>query len=462
MPRRRCLHEGCRSFAQSSPRGTGKAGFCIKHGGGDRCEEPECSSSAQSSPRGTGKAGFCKKHGGGDRCQEPGCSSSAAGSPRGTGKAGFCKKHGGGDRCEEQECSSSTVGSPRGTGKAGFCKKHGGGSSICAHGRQRSTCKDCGGSSICAHGRQRNKCKDCGGSSVCAHGRQRSQCKDCGGSSICDHGRIRSTCKDCGGSSICDHGRIRSTCKDCGGSSICDHGRRRSQCKDCGGSSICRGHREHSSGCETLGNRQYDGYCTECFRKLFPGDPRSAGIRRKTKETLWVSSIVSELPEQSWTWDKPLYVDFEGGCCATKRRVDLRVLVEHAEAGLFWLCVEIDEGQHRAYPPGYEDARYNDLFVDFSGRYVFVRVNPDSFLDAGGRRVDPDFAARLTAVVGMLHRFLQEGPRSAELVEVHHCFYDEPAEPVLISTSPFSSEISRVSATKDTTPCTQKGSSTLV
>ena len=31
----------------------------------------------------------------------------------------------------------------------------------------------------------------------CAHGRQRSQCKDCGGSGICEHGRVRTQCKDC-------------------------------------------------------------------------------------------------------------------------------------------------------------------------------------------------------------------------------------------------------------------------
>ena len=32
----------------------------------------------------------------------------------------------------------------------------------------------------CAHGRQRSQCKECGGAGICAHGRQRSQCKECG------------------------------------------------------------------------------------------------------------------------------------------------------------------------------------------------------------------------------------------------------------------------------------------
>ena len=34
---------------------------------------------------------------------------------------------------------------------------------------------------------------------TCAHGRQRSRCKDCGGRSICEHGRLRYRCKECGG-----------------------------------------------------------------------------------------------------------------------------------------------------------------------------------------------------------------------------------------------------------------------
>ena len=53
----------------------------------------------------------------------------------------------------------------------------------CAHGRRRSSCKECGGASICAHGRERSRCKDSGGSSICAHGRRRSSCKECGGAS---------------------------------------------------------------------------------------------------------------------------------------------------------------------------------------------------------------------------------------------------------------------------------------
>lgn len=109
----------------------------------------------------------------------------------------------------------------------------------CAHGRQRSRCRECGGSSICAHGRQRSRCRECGGSSICEHSRYRYQCRECGGSSICDHSRIRSQCRECGGSSICEHSRRRSDCRECGGSSVCEHSRYRYHCRECGGVGIC-------------------------------------------------------------------------------------------------------------------------------------------------------------------------------------------------------------------------------
>jgi hypothetical protein len=50
----------------------------------------------------------------------------------------------------------------------------------CAHGKRRSSCKECGGASICVHGRRRSRCKECGGASICVHGRHRSGCKECG------------------------------------------------------------------------------------------------------------------------------------------------------------------------------------------------------------------------------------------------------------------------------------------
>jgi hypothetical protein len=74
------------------------------------------------------------------------------------------------------------------------------GTTICVHGRQRSTCKveGCGGASICIHGRQRYSCAPCGGTGMCAHGRERRYCKEgCGGQAFCVHMKRKSKCKAC-------------------------------------------------------------------------------------------------------------------------------------------------------------------------------------------------------------------------------------------------------------------------
>jgi hypothetical protein len=45
------------------------------------------------------------------------------------------------------------------------------------------------------------------------------------------------------------------------------------------------------------------------------------------------------------------------------------------------LCVEFDEQQHKNYIKYDENIRYDNLFLDFSGKYIFIRYNPDKFVD---------------------------------------------------------------------------------
>ena len=67
-----------------------------------------------------------------------------------------------------------------------------------------------------------------------------------------------------------------------------------------------------------------------------------------------------------------LNLDLEGGCCATKRRIDLRKLINST-----LLCIEIDEGQPKSYIQTDEEHRYDDRQMDLNGKYIFVRYNPD-------------------------------------------------------------------------------------
>jgi len=45
------------------------------------------------------------------------------------------------------------------------------------------------------------------------------------------------------------------------------------------------------------------------------------------------------------------------------------------------LCIEIDENQHKKYIQCDEYIRYDNLLTDISGKYIFIRYNPDKFID---------------------------------------------------------------------------------
>jgi len=120
--------------------------------------------------------------------------------------------------------------------------------------------------------------------------------------------------------------------------------------------------------------------------------------------------------------DKPFYADLEGGCCATKRRIDLRKLINNT-----MLCIEVDENQHKYYIKDKEIERYNDLFLDFSGKYIFIRYNPDKFLDKYGKSKNPMFDTRMEVLEKSLDKHITRilNEQNKELLEIHHLFYDE-------------------------------------
>jgi len=276
------------------------------------------------------------------------------------------------------------------------CKECGG-SQICEHQRLKSCCRECGGSEICEHRKQRSQCKECKGSSICEHNKMRNQCQECGGSKICEHNRRRIECKVCAGSQICEHNKCKKICLDCGGSQICEHRKQRNQCPDCGGSQICKS--KDTIGCRTRGNRKLNGYCSHCFVHIFPEDPKALTVRKKSKEVQVMTHVFSKYT--GFKNDKPFYVDLEGGCCATKRRIDLRKLITNT-----MLCIEVDENQHKNYIKQNENNRYDDLFMDFSGKYIFIRYNPDKFIDKYGKSKNPMFDTRMEVLEASINKHI--------------------------------------------------------
>lgn len=168
----------------------------------------------------------------------------------------------------------------------------------------------------------------------------------------------------------------------------------------------CKSNETHNIPCDIKANNKYNDYCTHCFANLFPNNPKTLQIKAKSKELKVVNHISSIF--KGFTHDKPLYID-------------LRKLI-----GNTLLCIEIDEDQHKSYNKVDEVRRYNNLFMDFSGKYVFIRYNPDPYKVNGIRR-NPKFNTRITELVNKikeLEKHIQNG-KNKELIEIHHMYYDE-------------------------------------
>ena len=74
-----------------------------------------------------------------------------------------------------------------------------------------------------------------------------------------------------------------------------------------------------------------------------------------------------------------------GGC--SKRRPDGLL-----DCGTHSVVVEIDEDQHSSYDATCENRRSMEIFQDLQSRpLVLVRLNPDSYVSDGGRRIPGAF-----------------------------------------------------------------------
>ena len=166
--------------------------------------------------------------------------------------------------------------------------------------------------------------------------------------------------------------------------------------------------------------KKYDGYCQFCFAHLYPDDERSLFITRKSKELKVVTYLLNIFND--FIYDKPFYVDLEGGCCATKRRIDLRKLINNT-----MLCIEIDENQHKYYIKQNDNDRYNDLFVDFSGKYIFIRYNPDKYKNKQNKYQDLEFEKRMKILVNIINLLIIRinNEMNDELIEIYNIFYDD-------------------------------------
>ena len=174
----------------------------------------------------------------------------------------------------------------------------------------------------------------------------------------------------------------------------------------------------------------YNGYCTDCFRHMFPTDPRTANIRAKTRELTVRDALVG------WYGDAFIHnTTMHFGCdCAHRRSIDFRYLV-----GNTMIAVEVDEGQHKSRDSEDETIRYDDLFMaGHGGKWIYIRFNPDSYVDANGKRVKGFFNSKNDRRSREIERRLDSlktcvdthidrarNDKNDDLLEIIYLFFDE-------------------------------------
>ena len=279
------------------------------------------------------------------------------------GKTGKCIAHGGGKRCNESGCTKSA------RDKTDKCKAHGGG--------ERCNELGCTKSAI----GKTSKCVSHGGGE---------RCNELG----CTKSSIGKTdkCVSHGGGKRCNELGCTKSAQG-----------KTDKCVSHGGGERCPNCIDWLD--SRCGSSEYDGYCATCFKVLFPDDIRSKASYAHTKEM----RVRNEINKQynGFIHDKALYT---GGCdCTHRRRIDHRKLI-----GATLLCIETDEFGHRGYDPKDEGIRYDDLYMIHSGKWIFIRFNPDGVGEN-----------KLESLIKMIQIQIDRINRdeNAELVEIIKMFY---------------------------------------
>jgi hypothetical protein len=169
--------------------------------------------------------------------------------------------------------------------------------------------------------------------------------------------------------------------------------------------------------CTRSGNVKYKYYCTFCYQHLFPNDEITKNIRVKTKEN-YIRDFLNETFD-GFIHDIALWT---GNCdCSHRRRIDFRKMI-----GNTLLCIEVDENQHKRYKKEEEEIRYDDLYMLHGGKFIFIRFNPDKFVNQLNTTKNPYMKLRMeylkNEIIKQIDRIHCDD--NVELLEIIYLFYD--------------------------------------
>jgi len=226
-----------------------------------------------------------------------------------------------------------------------------------------------------------DKCIAHGGGARCVEPDCKSSAQGKSGKCIAHGGGARCVEPDCKSSAICKTDKCvahsigkTDKCKRHGGGAKCVEPDCKASAQGKSGKCIAHGGGARCPNCidwldSLSGSSAYEGYCATCFKVIFPNNERSKVIYRHTKEIM-VRNIINHHFD-GFIHDIPLYT---GNCdCTHRRRIDHRRLI-----GNTMLAIETDEFGHRGYDKQDEEIRYDDLFMIHSGKWIFIRFNPDT------------------------------------------------------------------------------------
>ena len=137
-------------------------------------------------------------------------------------------------------------------------------------------------------------------------------------------------------------------------------------------------------------NNKYKGYCLRCFINLFPNEKISRNY--KIKEIFMTDFLKEEFKDEIMVFDKRV-----GGC--SSRRPDVYI-----DKFTHVLIIECDENQHtRSEYTNCDTKRTMEIFQDFGNRpLVYIRFNPDSYINEENKKVLSSFKNHKTLFVPMI------------------------------------------------------------